>query len=220
VRVVLFVLAVVLALLAIAVIALLIWIRFDSSFESQFRQIFFNGFLVTANIYTGLVVTFWVLIGLCIAVFIVNAFTCVITVFPIRALFGVIALLLLVEALLQLGVGIFVIAIRPRIRNEIHTQLMTVSNRNLTVMASLESRFSCCGVDNSIVLQRCVTASWPFLPPCSVAIWNQLARILLGSGIFALVVIVLELIMAVFSFIACLNYTSKEYHDDDFSVIR
>ncbi|CAJ0931172.1 unnamed protein product, partial [Mesorhabditis belari] len=198
---------------ALAALALAIWIRCDDSFEESIR----SNLLVRGeaepmgqlkeDMRTWITVSFWVIVGFCIACAIIGLAGLLGAASRSRVLVALYFVALLIVILLEIAVGIFVLVERHKVVRDAVKEYVQVSYQmQLRDVQTLEYRYDCCGVEN-FANPQCN----PLLPTCSSAVWDRLDYTLMVFGCSMLAVIVCQVITALIALV--LVGTPSRYAD-------
>ncbi|CAJ0942909.1 unnamed protein product, partial [Mesorhabditis belari] len=181
---------------ALAALALAIWIRCDDSFEESIQ-----------DMRTWITVSFWVIVGFCIACAIIGLAGLLGAASRSRVLVALYFVALLIVILLEIAVGIFVLVERHKVVRDAVKEYVQVSYQmQLRDVQTLEYRYDCCGVEN-FANPQCN----PLLPTCSSAVWDRLDYTLMVFGCSMLAVIVCQVITALIALV--LVGTPSRYAD-------
>uniref|UniRef100_A0A1I7U4C1 Tetraspanin n=1 Tax=Caenorhabditis tropicalis TaxID=1561998 RepID=A0A1I7U4C1_9PELO len=181
-------------LVGLTVIALTLWIRFDKSFESEIRENILRDTDpeplagVKADIRTGILVAFWIIIGFSIANVIIGFVGVVGAFIRSRYLLAPYLLSMIILFLLEIAVGITALVKRKSIRRTVKEYVFDSFNMNSQPdISAFSFRYNCCGADNLTNL-NCFAGQ----PTCSSAVWDRLDFTMMIFGICMLVIVVLQ----------------------------
>ncbi|GMR40770.1 hypothetical protein PMAYCL1PPCAC_10965, partial [Pristionchus mayeri] len=188
-----------LLLASLVMIGLVLWIRFDNNFEAEIRK----DLKIHENINplgsykelinTGLTVSFWVLLGFGIAGAVIGLLGAVAAVFNLKCLIGFHFCVLLIMALLEIAVGIYILVTRDTLRQTVQGYVISAYNAHTLDYDSIRMRYDCCGIDGTPDL-ACLTGQ----PTCTGAVWDRLDFTLMVAGFVLLGILILQ-------FISCLS---------------
>ncbi|KAI6176923.1 Protein CBR-TSP-3 [Aphelenchoides bicaudatus] len=143
---------VVIAIVALALIALALWIRFDVNFEHNLRINIQNVNVtppamnrIKEQIQTAILCAFYVIIGVSGASLACSMIGIVAAVIQNRKLYVFSMIFLVILVLLEIAIGIFVIVYQSNLRNGINVYTSLSFQYNTNDAASLMDRYSCCG---------------------------------------------------------------------------
>ncbi|PIC39402.1 hypothetical protein B9Z55_011102 [Caenorhabditis nigoni] len=164
-------------LVALTVIALTLWIRFDKSFESEIRTNILRDTDpeplagVKSDIRTGILVAFWIIIGFSIANVIIGFVGVIGAVIRSKYLLAPYLLSMIILFLLEIAEYVF-----------------DAYNMNAQPdIAAFNFRYNCCGAEN-LPNMGCFAGQ----PTCSSAVWDRLDFTMMIFGIVMLCIVVLQ----------------------------
>ncbi|CAO4371068.1 unnamed protein product [Caenorhabditis nigoni] len=181
-------------LVALTVIALTLWIRFDKSFESEIRTNILRDTDpeplagVKSDIRTGILVAFWIIIGFSIANVIIGFVGVIGAVIRSRYLLAPYLLSMIILFLLEIAVGITALVKRKSVRRTVKEYVFDAYNMNAQPdIAAFNFRYNCCGAEN-LPNMGCFAGQ----PTCSSAVWDRLDFTMMIFGIVMLCIVVLQ----------------------------
>ncbi|TKR68044.1 hypothetical protein L596_024090 [Steinernema carpocapsae] len=210
----------VMMLAGLALIGLVLWIRFDVRFEHDIRQNLINANSSDSalgsykdQIKTGIIVAFWVLIGFGCAGAILGFIGSISGCCKNRAMLGLYLTCMIIMILLEIAVGIFMLVWRPKIRDGVKNYV----NKSFEIgsqpdMQAFVYRYSCCGFDSTnvmIAVPMCPLGQ----PSCPSAVWDRLDFSLMVAGIVLIGILVLQILTQLFT--TALLIKSRHEEDDD-----
>uniref|UniRef100_A0A914WQJ1 Tetraspanin n=1 Tax=Plectus sambesii TaxID=2011161 RepID=A0A914WQJ1_9BILA len=192
-------------LCGLALIAVSLWGYYDNNFERELKaELNKDNFQYAKEGFIGVV---WFLFSVGVFAFAIGVLGCIRALTTNRCIIGFYIVSIFVLFLIGLGVGIFVLACRARIRNEFKVVVEKAYNADRGGMAAVEKRF-CCGYGNRNGTavrepppESCNGKS--VMTPCADALWDQLDRLLMISGIVLIVALVLMAIAILLSCALC-----------------
>uniref|UniRef100_A0A914DL36 Tetraspanin n=1 Tax=Acrobeloides nanus TaxID=290746 RepID=A0A914DL36_9BILA len=208
-------------LAGLAMIALLLWIRFDPRFETDLKNVLLNNSYIyqqsqqyfqlyqfKQDFTMATTVSWWVLVGFGIAAAIIGFFGMCGSCANVRAVNGLYMTVLIIMILLEIAVGIFIIVYRSKIRDEITqfiSTLFTSAGQSQDAYI-IRTRFNCCGdgIPGSSGNMNCSS----YNKPCPAAIWERLDFMFMVAGIVLIVIIVLQILEAL---LACVVVVNSRY---------
>ncbi|ULU02492.1 hypothetical protein L3Y34_002229 [Caenorhabditis briggsae] len=181
-------------LVALTVIALTLWIRFDKSFESEIRTNILRDTDpetlagVKSDIRTGILVAFWIIIGFSIANVVIGFVGVIGAVIRSRYLLAPYLLSMIILFLLEIAVGITALVKRKSVRRTVKEYVFDAYNMNAQPdIAAFNFRYNCCGAEN-LPNVECFAGQ----PTCSSAVWDSLDFTMMIFGIVMLCIVVLQ----------------------------
>uniref|UniRef100_A0A914XNI7 Tetraspanin n=1 Tax=Plectus sambesii TaxID=2011161 RepID=A0A914XNI7_9BILA len=204
-RVTLFCLNLFFCLVGLALIAVSLWGYYDDNFEKELKaELNKDNVQYAKQGFTGVA---WFLVGVGVFVFIIGLLGCVGALTANRCILGFYVVPVFILFLIGLGVGIFVLVCRDRIKKEFQIAVQKAYDADRGGMAAVEKRF-CCGYGNTNATlvrepppESCNGKS--VTTPCGDALWDQLDRLLMISGIVLIVALVLMAVAIFFSCVLC-----------------
>ncbi|CAI2348854.1 unnamed protein product [Caenorhabditis sp. 36 PRJEB53466] len=197
-RIVIFIMNLAQLLVALAVIALALWIRFDKSFESEIRANILRDTDaeplagVKSDIRTGIIVAFWVIIGFAIANVVIGFVGVIGAVIRSKYLLAPYLLSMIILFLLEIAVGITTLVKRKSVRRTVKEYVFDAYNMNSqSDIDAFTFRYNCCGAENLPNLS-CFAGQ----PTCSSAVWDRLDFTMMIFGIVMLIIVVLQILTA------------------------
>ncbi|GMT18227.1 hypothetical protein PFISCL1PPCAC_9524, partial [Pristionchus fissidentatus] len=180
---------------SLAMIGLLLWIRFDNNFEAEIRK----DLKIQENIKPlddykrlindGLTVSFWVLLGFGIAGAVIGLIGTIGAVFGLKCIIGFHFALLLIMALLEIAIGIYILVTRDTLRQTVQGYVISAYNARTLDYDSIRMRYDCCGIDGTPDL-TCLTGQ----PTCTGSVWDRLDFTLMVTGFVLIGILLCQLI--------------------------
>ncbi|CAB54426.1 Tetraspanin [Caenorhabditis elegans] len=197
-RIFLFFLNLAQTLVGFTVIALTLWIRFDKGFESEIRTNILRDndpeplAGVKSDIRTGIIVSFWIIIGFAIANVIIGFVGVIGAVIRSKYLLAPYFLFMVILFLLEIAIGITVLVKRRSVRRTVKEYVFDSFNMNAQAdISAFNFRYNCCGAENLPNL-NCFAGQ----PTCSSAVWDRLDFTMMIFGICMLIIVVLQMFTA------------------------
>ncbi|CAJ0581131.1 unnamed protein product, partial [Mesorhabditis spiculigera] len=193
-------------LVALAALALAIWIRCDDSFEESLRaDLLVKGEpepmgSLKHDFRTWITVSFWVIVGFCIACAIIGLAGLLGAAARSRCLAAIYFLALLIVILLEIAIGIFVLVERHKVRDAVKEYVQTAFQQNTQDRSTIELRYTCCGIEN-FPNPQCNG----LLPTCSSAVWDRLDYTLMVFGISMIAVVFCQILAALTALLLALT---------------
>ncbi|GMS87593.1 hypothetical protein PENTCL1PPCAC_9768 [Pristionchus entomophagus] len=197
-RGVLVLLNVALLIASLVLIGLVLWIRFDNNFEAEIRKdLKIHENIAPLDSYkelinTGLTVSFWVLLVFGIAGAVIGLIGAVGAVFGLKCIIGFHFVLLLIMALLEIAIGIYILVTRDTLRQTVQGYVIAAYNAKTLDYDSIRMRYDCCGIDGTPDL-ACLTGQ----PTCTGAVWDRLDFSLMVAGFVLMGILICQ-------FVSCL----------------
>uniref|UniRef100_A0A8R1EX76 Tetraspanin n=1 Tax=Caenorhabditis japonica TaxID=281687 RepID=A0A8R1EX76_CAEJA len=144
---------------------------------------------VKSDIRTGIIVSFWVIIGFAIANVIIGFVGVIGAVIRNKFILAPYMLSMIVLFLLEIAIGITVLVKRKSVRRTVKEYVLDSFNMNsMQDVSAFTFRYNCCGAD-SLPNLSCQAGQ----PTCSSAVWDRLDFTMMIFGIVMLIIIVLQI---------------------------
>ncbi|KAH7731146.1 Protein TSP-3 [Aphelenchoides avenae] len=151
-RVMLVLLNILMLLAGLALIGLVLWIRFDERFEQEIRRnldpprnIQYDLDYVKSQIRLVITVCFWVLIGFGAAGAVLGLIGICGSVAHSKCLNGLYLTFLIIMVLLEIAIGVFVLVYRPTVRDSVNRYVTFSMQYSQSDSQAIRDRYNCCG---------------------------------------------------------------------------
>ncbi|CAD6185970.1 unnamed protein product [Caenorhabditis auriculariae] len=141
-------------LVALAVIALAIWIRVDNDFESEIRANIKRDTDaeplsdIKYDMRVAITVVFWVIIGFAIACVLLGLTGFLGAIANSRALMAIYFVCMAILILLEIAIGIYVLVVRKNVRSTVKDYVFYSYAMNSSPdVHAFQFRYNCCGVE-------------------------------------------------------------------------
>lgn len=188
-------------LAALALIAVGFWMGYDSSFDTDLKNVIYKyddpKSLADAkfNIRVWLIVVFWSIIGLSLGAVVTAVLGMISSVWPKRKGFMITYLVLIIVLVsLEIGCGVAVLVRRNSLHDNTNSLIDAMYTTNsVNDLKIIQDKYNCCGIENSLFnVMYCGPMSQK--PHCDVAVFDSVDNTMMISGIILLVILILQTI--------------------------